>query len=73
MISETVPVPLPLTWRMYVTVHCPSCGVDMHFRAKTGSLEREVYCPDDACPQSRYVYTIVLSLDGCEVKAVRSR
>ena len=67
----SAPAPLPLTWRIYVTVHCPSCGQDWNFYPEqNGRLERDAYCPNPACPQYGHVYTLLLSLDGVEVKRV---
>ena len=74
------PVPLPLTWKLFVTVHCPSCPSEWHFvpTPEGGtpgrySLERDAYCPNAECPQFGYVYTIYLALDGCEIKTVRNK
>ena len=66
------PVPLPPPWTLYTTVHCPSCTFNFHFYPNQGtSLERDIYCPNENCPQYGYVYTIELRLDGCQVKAAR--
>lgn len=67
-----VPAPLPVTWRMYVTVHCPSCGDDWNFvPEQNGRMERDAYCVNRACPQHGHLYTISLGLDGVEIKAVK--
>lgn len=73
------PVPLPLTWTLYVTVHCPSCEQDWHFipaheRAFISEqFRRDAYCPNPACPQFPFVYTIELGLEGVQVKGMRRR
>jgi hypothetical protein len=68
----SVPVPLPLTWTLYTTVHCPSCGQDWHFfPEQNGRFVRDAYCSHTKCGQFGYVYTIELSLDGVQVKSVK--
>lgn len=68
------PVPLPLTWRVHVTVHCPSCGQDWNFiPEQNGRYKRDSYCPNPACPQYGTLYTIDLGLDGVQVVGVRPK
>jgi len=56
----SAPVPLPLTWNLYTTVHCPSCDRDMHFAKASdeGGTERVMYCPNPECPQNKHTYLV---------------
>jgi hypothetical protein len=73
------PVPLPPTWTLYVTVHCPSCEQDWHFVPTVENafiserFRRDGYCPNPACPQFGYIYTIEMGLDGMKVKGSREK
>jgi hypothetical protein len=66
--------PLPLTWKIYCTLHCPSCSSNWNFYPEqNGRYRREAYCPNPECEQHGYVYTVELALDGCQIKAVRRK
>ena len=65
------PVPLPLTWRILTTVHCPSCQQDWNFfPGENGRLMRDAYCPNTDCPQHGIRYTLDMKLDGVQVTKV---
>lgn len=65
------PAPLPLTWRILTTVHCPSCGKDWNFfPEQNGRFVRDAYCPNKECPQHVHVYTLEISLDGVQIVRV---
>ena len=67
----SAPVPLPLTWRILTTVHCPSCTSEWNFYPEqTGRLVRDAYCPNPACIQHGHVYTLELGLDGVQIVGV---
>jgi hypothetical protein len=56
----SAPAPLPLTWRLYCTIHCPNCGKDFNFEreADLGQMVRTMYCPTPECPQYGHVYRV---------------
>jgi hypothetical protein len=63
--------PLPLTWRILTTVHCPSCPSEWHFfPEQNGRFVRDAYCPNSECIQHGHVYTLELSLDGVQIVKV---
>jgi hypothetical protein len=65
------PVPLPLTWRILTTVHCPSCSQDWNFfPEQNGRFVRDCYCPNKNCPQYGIRYTIEMSVDGVQITKV---
>jgi hypothetical protein len=65
------PVPLPLTWRILTTVHCPSCQKDWHFLPEeNGKLIRDAYCPNRSCPQHGIRYTLEMTLECVHVTKV---
>lgn len=71
--NRLAPVPLPLTWHLYTTVHCPSCGGELNFFVKDEppSNERYMRCPDLNCPQSRYRYLVSFDVFAVQVREVR--
>ena len=67
----SAPVPLPLTWRISTTVHCPSCGQDWRFfPEQNGRFIRDAYCPNPDCPQHGHVYTLEESLSCTQIVKV---
>jgi hypothetical protein len=63
--------PLPVTWRILTTVHCPSCGKDWNFfPGQNGCLVRDAYCPNPDCIQHGHVYTLEMKLDGVQIVKV---
>ena len=63
--------PLPLTWRILTTVHCPSCEQDWNFfPEQNGRFVRDAYCPNSGCVQHGHVYTLEMSLDGVQIVKV---
>jgi hypothetical protein len=63
--------PLPLTWRILTTVHCPSCRQDWHFfPEQNGRFVRDAYCPNPDCIQYGHVYTLEMALDGVQIVKV---
>lgn len=63
--------PLPLTWRILTTVHCPSCQQDWNFiPEQNGRFVRDAYCPNIHCVQHGHVYTLDLGLDGVQIVKV---
>jgi hypothetical protein len=70
--GKVTPVPLPLTWRILATLRCPSCGKDWNFYPEqNGRFERDAYCPNVDCEQYGHIYTVLLALDGVQIKAVK--
>ena len=64
-------VPLPLTWRILTTVHCPSCGKDWHFfPEQNGRFARDAYCPTSDRIQYGHVYTLEMSIGGVQIVKV---
>lgn len=66
------PIPLPLGWNLFYGVQCPVCSGQLYFRAEGQQYERDVYCPNVRCENSKHEYTIRLGLKSCEVVAVKS-
>jgi hypothetical protein len=66
------PVPLPLTWHIYTTLHCPSCGEDWNV-AKSypdGTEEREWFCPNQDCEQYGHLYLVRMTPFACQIVKV---
>lgn len=64
----SVQAPLPLTWRILTTVHCPSCQKDWNFiPEQNGRFVRDAYCANPDCIQHGHVYTLEMSLDGVQI------
>lgn len=63
------PVPLPLTWQIYCSLKCPSCGSEWNFARSypAGTEKREMYCPNPQCPQHDHRYTVKLNPFVCEI------
>ena len=67
----SAPVPLPLTWRILTTVHCPSCSHNWTFYVEqNGRLVRDAFCPNPDCSQHGHVYTLELALNGVQIVKV---
>jgi hypothetical protein len=67
----SAPVPLPLSWHILTTVHCPSCQQDWNFfPEQNGRFIRDAYCPNSKCPQHGIRYTIEMKIDGVRVTKV---
>ena len=63
--------PLPLTWRILTTVHCPSCPSEWNFiPEQNGRLIRDAYCPNPDCIQHGHVYTLEMKLDSVQIVKV---
>jgi hypothetical protein len=60
--------PLPLTWRILTTVHCPSCSQEWNFfPEQNGRFVRDAYCPNPECVQHGHTYTVEMSLDCVQI------
>ena len=67
----SAPVPLPLTWRILTTVHCPSCAhAWTFFSEQNGRTVRDAFCPNPECPQHKHLYTLELALDVVQIVKV---
>jgi hypothetical protein len=64
----SVPVPLPISWHIYTTIHCPSCEHYWNFDpAENGKFKRTAWCPNPNCVQHGHIYELEMNLTGVEV------